>query len=74
MRNVVHVDLGRGVVERTTAGWTDEKVRLRPVEYFDKEIGSAERVLTDLKKYVEQQEKFLDDWRALRRRREELGG
>lgn len=75
MQEVLRIDLGRGKDESepTVAGWTDTQILKKSTAWFEEEEKSAQMVLNDLEKHVEEQRKRLDDWRARRRRREELG-
>ena len=69
---VTYLELGEGVVERKTAGWTDKQIHNYERGQLIIQLESARTVLNKLKETVKEQEDRMHDLERILRRKQEL--
>ena len=75
--HAVYIDMdapgAKGPAVRTTAGWTDDQIRGKSLDYFDAQIASNAKAIEGLRKSLRDLETRDGDLRLIRQRRLALG-
>jgi hypothetical protein len=69
---ILYLDLGKGEVDRRTAGWTDKQIHNYDRGQLISQLESAQVVLDTLRENVRDQENRMRDLERILRRKQEL--
>lgn len=69
-----YLDLGAGIVEMTTEGWTDTQIRGKSIKDLDLMISQHQKVLKTMQDNLRAQQGRIDSLQLIRNRKLVVGG